>query len=46
MDWSDAAIARLQDLDLSLGEVKAWCQREQKPSWDEIAKENSVVKTW
>lgn len=45
MDWSDAAIACLQDLDLSISEVKVWCQRE-KSAWDEVAKENLVVKTW
>ena len=44
--WSDAAMAYLQRQDPDLKLVRAWLERGEKPDWQEVAKENVVVKTW
>ena len=46
VDWSEAAITRIQDHDPSLSKVKAWCKCGKAPTWNEVAKENKVVKAW
>ena len=44
--WSDEAIAHIQDADKPVSKVKAWKRDKVHPTWNEIAKENHVVKTW
>jgi hypothetical protein len=46
MDWSDEAIARLQELDVNVQKVREWCREGKRPTWEEVAKENLVVKSW
>ena len=45
-DWSDSAIAKLQELDPGVNKVREWCKVGKAPSWSEVAKENLVVKSW
>ena len=44
--WSDEAMSYLQQVDSDIQKVRAWCKKGQRPSWDDVAKENFVVKTW
>ena len=44
--WSNAAMAYLQRQDPDLKLVHAWLEKGDKPDWQEVAKENIVVKTW
>ncbi|MDY6929837.1 MAG: RNase H-like domain-containing protein [Pseudomonadota bacterium] len=47
-DWSDEALYRLQELNPDMAKVKAWLRSkgEEIPSWNQLAKENAVVKAW
>jgi hypothetical protein len=44
--WSEEAMAFLQETDPDLKKVRGWCKEGNLPNWEEIAKENVVVKTW
>ena len=44
--WSVQAMAFLQETDPDLKKVRVWCREGCLPTWEEVAKENVVVKTW
>ena len=44
--WSDEAMCYLQNLDRDLSTVKSWFREKHHPTWEEVAKENHVVKAW
>ena len=44
--WSVEAIAFIQEHDVDLKKVRAWLRAGTKPTWEQIAPENSAVKAW
>ena len=44
--WSAEALSYLQKRDPDLRKVRAWFSGGGKPSWNQVAKENTTVKTW
>jgi len=44
--WSDESLAHLQDEDPDMAMVKDWKRQGKTPSWEELAKESPIVKTW
>jgi hypothetical protein len=44
--WSEEAMCYLQDADRDLSKVKVWFREKYRPTWEEVAKENHVVKSW
>ena len=44
--WRDEALAHLQDEDQNMALVKGWLRDGHSPTWEELAKESAIVKTW
>ena len=45
-NWTDAEIVRMQTNDHDVAKLRKWVENKEKPTWQEVAKESGVLKTW